>query len=44
MAFQDRTLQITIDDVREVGLIVTEGTLINHPAAGVNVNLPHFYG
>jgi NADH:flavin oxidoreductases, Old Yellow Enzyme family len=30
--------------MNEVGLIVTEGTLINHPAAGANVNWPHFYG
>ncbi len=27
-----------------VGLIITEGTLINHPAAGDNPNYPHFYG
>ena len=27
-----------------VGLIVTEGTLINHPAATDNVNYPSFYG
>jgi 2,4-dienoyl-CoA reductase-like NADH-dependent reductase (Old Yellow Enzyme family) len=27
-----------------VGLIISEGTLINHPAAGDNVNYPHFYG
>ena len=28
----------------EVGLIITEGTLIDHPAAGQSVNFPHFYG
>ncbi|MFX3616483.1 MAG: NADH:flavin oxidoreductase [Sporolactobacillus sp.] len=28
----------------DVGLIVTEGTLINHPSAGANANWPHFYG
>ncbi|MCS7461920.1 NADH:flavin oxidoreductase [Paenibacillus doosanensis] len=28
----------------EVGLIVTEGTLINHPAAGGSPNLPNFHG
>ncbi|WP_100486626.1 NADH:flavin oxidoreductase [Sporolactobacillus pectinivorans] len=28
----------------DVGLIVTEGTLINHPSAGSNANWPHFYG
>ncbi len=27
-----------------VGLIVTEGTLINHPGAGDNANYPLFYG
>ncbi|NBD25739.1 NADH:flavin oxidoreductase [Paenibacillus glycinis] len=27
-----------------VGLIVTEGTLIDHPAAGASPSLPHFYG
>lgn len=27
-----------------VGLIVTEGTLINHPAAGASTRWPHFYG
>lgn len=27
-----------------VGLIVTEGTLINHPAAGANPNVPNFHG
>lgn len=27
-----------------VGLIVTEGTLINHPAAGGNPNIPNFHG
>lgn len=27
-----------------VGLIITEGTLINHPAAGSNPNWPHMYG
>ncbi|SFJ84183.1 2,4-dienoyl-CoA reductase [Paenibacillus sp. UNC496MF] len=27
-----------------VGLIVTEGTLINHPAAGASTKWPHFYG
>lgn len=27
-----------------VSLIITEGTLINHPAASDNVNYPHFYG
>jgi len=27
-----------------VGLIVTEGTVINHPAASPNPNIPHFYG
>ena len=27
-----------------VGLIVTEGTFIPHPAAGFNPNVPHFYG
>jgi 2,4-dienoyl-CoA reductase-like NADH-dependent reductase (Old Yellow Enzyme family) len=27
-----------------VGLIVTEGTLINHPAAGANPNWPNFHG
>ncbi|QAY67653.1 NADH:flavin oxidoreductase [Paenibacillus protaetiae] len=27
-----------------VGLIVTEGTLINHPAATDNVNVPNFHG
>ncbi len=27
-----------------VGLIVTEGTLINHPAAGSNPNWPNFHG
>ncbi len=27
-----------------VGLIVTEGTLINHPAAGTDAKVPHFYG
>jgi 2,4-dienoyl-CoA reductase-like NADH-dependent reductase (Old Yellow Enzyme family) len=28
----------------EVGLIVTEGTLINHAAAGFDPKVPHFYG
>ena len=28
----------------QVGLIVTEGTLIDHPAAGFDPNVPHFYG
>lgn len=27
-----------------VGLIITEGTLINHPAAGADHGVPHFYG
>jgi 2,4-dienoyl-CoA reductase-like NADH-dependent reductase (Old Yellow Enzyme family) len=27
-----------------VGLIVTEGTLVNHPAAHYNPNVPNFYG
>ncbi len=27
-----------------VGLIVTEGTAIDHPAAVANPNIPHFYG
>jgi 2,4-dienoyl-CoA reductase-like NADH-dependent reductase (Old Yellow Enzyme family) len=27
-----------------VGLIVTEGTFINHPAAGFDPKVPHFYG
>jgi 2,4-dienoyl-CoA reductase-like NADH-dependent reductase (Old Yellow Enzyme family) len=27
-----------------VGLIISEGTVINHPAAADNVNYPHFYG
>ncbi|MBB6671558.1 NADH:flavin oxidoreductase [Cohnella nanjingensis] len=27
-----------------VGLIVTEGTVINHPAAAADRNVPHFYG
>ncbi|QHW31367.1 NADH:flavin oxidoreductase [Paenibacillus rhizovicinus] len=27
-----------------VGLIVTEGTLINHPAAGASTKWPHFFG
>jgi 2,4-dienoyl-CoA reductase-like NADH-dependent reductase (Old Yellow Enzyme family) len=27
-----------------VGLIITEGTLINHPAAGANPNCPNFHG
>ncbi|MFK4303181.1 MULTISPECIES: NADH:flavin oxidoreductase [unclassified Paenibacillus] len=27
-----------------VGLIVTEGTVINHPDASNQVNVPHFYG
>src|SRR5437016_14138332 len=27
-----------------VGLIVTEGTLINHPAAGASPNWPSFHG
>ena len=27
-----------------VGLIISEGTVINHPAASENVNYPHFYG
>ncbi|WP_025699191.1 NADH:flavin oxidoreductase [Paenibacillus durus] len=27
-----------------VGLIITEGTVINHPAAADNPNVPHFYG
>jgi len=28
----------------DVGLIITEGTYINHPAAGFDPNVPHFYG
>jgi 2,4-dienoyl-CoA reductase-like NADH-dependent reductase (Old Yellow Enzyme family) len=28
----------------EVGLIITEGTFVNHPAAGFDPNVPHFYG
>ncbi|MCY8233084.1 NADH:flavin oxidoreductase [Priestia endophytica] len=28
----------------EVGLIITEGVLIEHPAAGAEHNVPHFYG
>src|ERR1700685_2135141 len=27
-----------------VGLIVTEGTYINHPGAGFYLDVPHFYG
>ncbi|ANE46867.1 1,2-oxophytodienoate reductase [Paenibacillus swuensis] len=27
-----------------VGLIITEGTVINHPAAASDHNVPHFYG
>lgn len=27
-----------------VGLIITEGTVINHPSAADNLNVPHFYG
>ncbi|WP_138495003.1 NADH:flavin oxidoreductase [Paenibacillus pinistramenti] len=27
-----------------VGLIITEGTLVNHPAAGDTLNVPFFYG
>ncbi|MEM1112848.1 MAG: NADH:flavin oxidoreductase [Pseudomonadota bacterium] len=27
-----------------VGLIVTEGTLVNDPVAGLNERIPHFYG
>ncbi|MGG4494970.1 NADH:flavin oxidoreductase [Brevibacillus reuszeri] len=27
-----------------VGLLITEGTLIEHPAAGADQNVPHFYG
>src|SRR6187455_167710 len=27
-----------------VGLIVTEGTAIDHPAAVANPNIPHFHG
>ncbi|WP_430124624.1 NADH:flavin oxidoreductase [Paenibacillus solani] len=27
-----------------VGLIVTEGTVINHPAASLHPNIPYFYG
>lgn len=27
-----------------VGLIVTEGTVVNHPAASNHPNIPHFYG
>ena len=27
-----------------VGLIITEGTLVNHPAAGNDPKVPHFYG
>ncbi|MRX72786.1 12-oxophytodienoate reductase [Bacillus lacus] len=27
-----------------VGLIITEGTVINHPAAPADHNVPHFYG
>lgn len=27
-----------------VGLIITEGTVINHPAAPADRNVPHFYG
>jgi len=27
-----------------VGLIVTEGTVINHPAAAADPNVPHFHG
>lgn len=27
-----------------VGLIITEGTLVNHPAAGRSTNVPRFYG
>ncbi|MCM3629113.1 NADH:flavin oxidoreductase [Paenibacillus glycanilyticus] len=27
-----------------VGLIITEGTLIDHPSAGGSHNVPHFYG
>lgn len=28
----------------EVGLIITEGTVINHPAASSDLNVPFFYG
>jgi 2,4-dienoyl-CoA reductase-like NADH-dependent reductase (Old Yellow Enzyme family) len=28
----------------EVGLIITEGTYVNHPAAGFDPNVPRFYG
>jgi len=28
----------------EVGLIITEGTYIHHPAAGFDPKVPHFYG
>ncbi|MGG1553790.1 NADH:flavin oxidoreductase [Paenibacillus ferrarius] len=28
----------------EVGLIITEGTVINHPAAAADHGVPHFYG
>lgn len=27
-----------------VGLIITEGTVINHPAAAADLGIPHFYG
>src|SRR5271156_2160710 len=27
-----------------VALIITEGTLVDHPAAGFDPNVPHFYG
>lgn len=27
-----------------VGLIITEGTIINHPSSADNPNVPHFYG
>ncbi|ASS68355.1 MULTISPECIES: NADH:flavin oxidoreductase [unclassified Paenibacillus] len=29
---------------RSVGLIITEGTVINHPAAAADRDVPHFYG
>ncbi|MGA2877812.1 MAG: NADH:flavin oxidoreductase [Bryobacteraceae bacterium] len=28
----------------EVGLIITEGTFVDHPAAGFDPKVPHFYG
>jgi 2,4-dienoyl-CoA reductase-like NADH-dependent reductase (Old Yellow Enzyme family) len=28
----------------EVGLIITEGTFVDHPAAGFHLEVPHFYG